>query len=135
MFEPSPRPRLETEAQQAIALAMSEGELLANVVDAASKLHWRVIHFRDSRREVKPGVFVGDDLAEDWPDCTFVSVTPGRRTFYRELKGYQGRRARIMGRLTEGQRHLMGLMAAAGDDVDLWTPEHWVSGEIERRLR
>ena len=67
MFEPAPPPRLSTEAQQVVAHAMSEDALLRHIVDSAPTFGWRVIHFRDSRKQVKPDVFVGDPLARDWP--------------------------------------------------------------------
>lgn len=136
LFVPSPRPALSVN-KQVLAIYMTEGELQAHIIDAAKKLRrrWRVVHFADSRKQVKPGVFVGDELAADWPDLAFIPRVPGLRPFYRELKGYQKKgNRRVLGAVSKGQDEMLFLMRQAGDDVDVWTPEHWLAGVVEERL-
>jgi hypothetical protein len=106
-------------AMQVIAAAMSEDDLLVSVTcGTRSKpglcrlfgLKW--FHDRDSRRN-----------PEGFPDL----VITGRRTIYRELKTERGR-------LSAAQKEWIAALEAAGDDVDVWRPAHFLSGEIQRQL-
>jgi hypothetical protein len=51
---------------------VSEKELQGRVIAFARLYGWRVAHFHDSRRQVKPGVFVGDVDAKGFPDLVLV---------------------------------------------------------------
>jgi hypothetical protein len=51
---------------------VSEKELQGRVMAFARLYGWRVAHFHDSRRQVKPGVFVGDADAKGFPDLALV---------------------------------------------------------------
>lgn len=59
-----------------------------------------------------------------WPD----SVIWGKRIMYRELKSENGRPSRA-------QLRVGAELQAAGADWDIWRPEDWHSGRIEREIR
>lgn len=58
------------------------------VIELAERLRYRVAHFHDSRREVRPRVFVGDKRAAGWPDLV---MTRANRLILAELKSEKGR--------------------------------------------
>jgi len=51
---------------------VSEKELQSRMMAFARLYGWRVAHFHDSRRQVRPGVFVGDADAKGFPDLVLV---------------------------------------------------------------
>ena len=51
---------------------VTEKAFQSRVVELARLYGWRVAHFHDSRRQVKPGVFVGDKDAAGFPDLVLV---------------------------------------------------------------
>ncbi len=114
--------------RDALAHDMSEAQLLAHVRDAAKKLGWLMAHFNDSRREVKPGVHVGDTDATGFPDCVLVR---GNRIIFAELKTEKGK---VSG---EQMQWLSNLTVARGEKqlVEIWRPVDWLSGRIEKALR
>lgn len=69
-------------------LQQTEAQFQRAVLDLARRLGWRCAHFNDSRRQVRPGVFVGDKDAAGFPDL--VLVRRGRIVFA-ELKTEKGR--------------------------------------------
>lgn len=91
---------------------VSERELQSRVIDAARAFGWRVAHFHDSRRQVKPGVFVGDRDAAGFPDL--VLVRPPEVMFV-ELK-------RELGKTTEAQSEWLGDLTACGLEVRVVRP-------------
>lgn len=72
---------------------MSEKVFTKNVIDLARKLGWRAAHFWDSRRQVRPGVFVGDRDAAGWPDLVLAKQHGGTgptTLIFAELKSEGG---------------------------------------------
>lgn len=59
-----------------------------------------------------------------WPDLVIVG---DRGVLWRELKV-------LPDRLTTQQRALGYRLLAAGQNWDLWTPDHWFNGRIEHDL-
>ncbi len=117
-----------------MVLKQSERQFQTAVIDYAERLGWKVAHFHDSRREVRPGVYVGDKAAAGFPDL--VLVRDGRLVFI-ELKTEKGR-------LGEPQKEwlnalmrveLLLSMEAAGEprvQAYVFRPSDWP--EIERVL-
>lgn len=68
--------------------AVTERELQSRVLDLARMYGWRVAHFHDSRRQVRPGVMVGDRDAAGFPDLVLVR---GTELLFVELKRETGR--------------------------------------------
>jgi hypothetical protein len=101
-----------------------EAQFQAVVVDVARFNGWRVFHVHDSRRQVRPGVLVGDRDTAGFPDLVLVRD----RVIYRELKTDTGR-------LTAGQEAWLAALRRAGEDVDVWRPRDWprIEAELCRR--
>ncbi|MHB1950209.1 MAG: VRR-NUC domain-containing protein [Acidiferrobacteraceae bacterium] len=108
--------------------AVSESALQTAIIDLARRLGWLVAHHHDSRRQIRPGVHVGDRDAAGLPDLTLVR--DGRLLFC-ELKGSRGR-------LRPAQQQwldALALVAANAPEtvgVHVWRPDSW--DEIERVL-
>ena len=103
---------------------MPERELQRAVIDLAEVNAWTIAHFHDSRRQVKPGVFVGDQAAAGFPDLVMVRA---HRLIFAELKGEKGR-------VKPDQQVWLDLLKACalgreviGDafEVYLWRPSDW----------
>ena len=110
----------QMQAQEAIAAAMTEDELLENVKDAATKLGWLFYHTRDSRKS---------DIG--FPDCAMVrEERGGARRVFAELK-------RESGEESEPQLRWLNSLSTVGGDVeaDTWRPSDWLDGTIEAVLR
>lgn len=109
---------------------------------------WLCAHFNDSRRQVRPGVFVGDKDAAGFPDLCMTRTT-------RKAGTWNVSEARILfvelkvgkNRTTEKQDEWLSALNSAGArmgstyqagqcragvQVFVWTPEDWT--EIEREL-
>lgn len=99
----------------------SEADFQAQVIQLAELYGFRAGHFADSRRQVKPGVFVGDRLAAGIPDLILVR----ERAVWAELKTGKGR-------LREEQRVWLDALANGGAEVYLWRPSDLE--EIQRIL-
>jgi VRR-NUC domain len=95
----------------------SEKEFQRAVIQLARLNGWRVWHFSDSRRQVRPGVFVGDKEAKGFPDLVLVRA---QRLLFVELKS-QG------GRVKPEQQEALDLLSAVGGGVDVhvWRPSDW----------
>jgi len=108
-----------TEADSAVASAISERELQANVIEMAERLGLLVFHPYDSRRSL-PG----------FPDLVVVGK---RSVYFVELK-------RQNGRLRPEQQAWRDRLAAV-EEADgsvkhfVWRPNHWLEGTIETWLR
>lgn len=103
---------------------ISEREFQAQVMDLARLHGWRVAHHHDSRRQVRPGVYVGDADAAGFPDLVLVR---GHRVVFAELKAERGR-------TTSEQDAWLDALAATGCvDAFLWRPSDWDA--IVRELR
>lgn len=114
----------QANAQDVVASAMSEDELLFNVRDCAQKLGWLFYHTRDSRKS-----------DEGFPDCHMVRDVPEREIVYAELKAQKGK-------LREEQNAWLRVLTAISEDEGgvqvryyIWRPEDWLNGRIEKALR
>lgn len=105
----------------AAALPQTEAQFQAAVVDYARRNGWKTCHFHDSRRQVRPGVHVGDRDAAGFPDLVCVR----ERVVYAELKGPKTR-------VSDAQLEWMQALSDAGEEVYLWRPKDW--GDIEKVL-
>ncbi len=105
-----------------VASALSETAFQAQVIHYARMTGWQVAHFHDSRRQVRPGVHVGDKDAAGFPDL--VLARPPALMFV-ELKAEKGR-------LTDLQREWLQTLERCELDVRVWRPSDWP--EIEKTL-
>lgn len=103
--------------------AVTERDLQSRVMDVARLYGWRVAHFHDSRRQVKPGVFVGDRDAAGFPDL--VLVRPPELLVV-ELK-------RETGKTTDEQDRWLGDLASCGVEVLVVRPS--TESGLVRRLQ
>lgn len=93
---------------------MTEREFQDRIIELARTLGWLVFHAHDSRRQVRPGVFVGDKDAAGYPDLTLVH--PRRhRVVWAELK-VGGNKP------TRKQQEWLDALAEAGQEAHLWRP-------------
>ena len=103
---------------------MTEAQLQDVAIELARVLGWRVAHFRPARTEKGYRTPVSADGA-GFVDLVLV----GRgRVLFRELKS-------SIGRLSHAQRLWGVALRGAGADYDIWTPEDWISGRIEKALQ
>lgn len=103
---------------------MSENELQSAVIELAQLLRWRVAHFRpamNARGEWRTPVAAD---GKGWPDLVLVRD----RVLYRELKSARGT-------LSVEQQDWIHALKLAGADIDVWRPNEWYDGTIERALR
>lgn len=92
---------------------MNEGQFERQHVQQLADLHgWQWCHFSDSRREVRPGVFVGDSKARGWPDI----VLARERVVFAELKSDTGQ-------LRLNQVQWLDALTEAGAECYLWKPD------------
>lgn len=103
---------------------VTEREFQKAVVDLARLRGWKVAHFHDSRRQVRPGVFVGDRDAAGFPDLVLVHRSHG--VAYAELKAERGRPS-------PEQIGWIQAFHVAGQVAYVWRPSNWP--EIERFLK
>ena len=101
---------------------MKEKDFQKQVIQLAELLGWVVYHFSDSRRQVSPGVFVGDSGAAGFPDLVLVRD----RVVFAELKGDGGR-------LRPKQVDTIDSLREAEAEVYVWFPDDLV--EIKRVLK
>lgn len=102
--------------------SISEKDLQTRVMDIARLYGWRVAHFHDSRRQVKPGVFVGDKDAAGFPDL--VLVRPPEVVVV-ELKAE-------LGKVSPAQREWLNDLEASGIEVLVVRPSD--ARELQVRL-
>lgn len=81
------------------------------VMGLATLYRWRVAHFNDSRRQVRPGVFVGDKDAAGVPDL----LISRERAVFAELKQDGGRPSVV-------QVAWLDALVRARVECYLWTP-------------
>ena len=105
-----------------VANALSERAFQSQVLDLAHQLGWRSAHWHDSRRQVRPGVHVGDKDAAGFPDI--VLCRPPELLVI-ELKAQKGR-------LTDTQLSWLQDLGMCDIDVFVWRPADWP--EILERL-
>lgn len=100
----------------------SERQWQEQVMELAALFGWQAWHFHDSRREVRPGVYVGDKDARGWPDLVLVR----ERVVFVELKAEKGR-------VTKAQAACLLALGRAGVEVYVWRPSD--IGKVKDILR
>lgn len=99
-------------------------DLQDSVVDLAHRLRWAAAHFRNARTKSGAHITPVAYDAKGYPDLTLVR----ERVIFAEIKGDGDR-------LRPDQREWLSVLEAAGQEVYVWTPAEWRSGEVERILR
>lgn len=79
---------------------------------------WKVAHFHDSRRQVKPGVFVGDKDAKGFPDLVLARKIPRPDVIAWEVK-------KQTGVVSPEQEEWIELLAATGMTACVVRPSDW----------
>lgn len=102
--------------------ALSEKQYQARVMKLARAYGWRVAHFSDSRKQVRPGVHVGDTDARGFPDLALIRPP---EFVVIELKAE-------LGKTTEHQDEWLADFAASGIDAFVSRPSTF--SVIEERL-
>lgn len=105
---------------------MTEAALQKAVIDTARLLGWKVAHFHDSRRQVRPGVFVGDRDAAGFPDLVLVR---GGRLLFVELKAEKGRLS------PEQDAWIAALQDSRRCGVAVFRPSDWTNGTVAAVLQ
>lgn len=107
---------------------MKEAELQKNIIDTAHLFGWHVAHFRpaqNSRGQWRTPVAAD---GKGFPDLVMVSES---MVAFIEVKSARGRP-------TPEQKEWLGRFSRVADGrkiyVDVWKPDMWMSGEIERFL-
>lgn len=93
---------------------MTEKDWQRQVMDLARLRGWDACHFHDSRRQVAPGVFIGDSAAAGFPDLVLWHERHG--VVFAELKTSRGR-------LRADQEQRLWSLRRAGARVYVWRPE------------
>lgn len=91
---------------------VSERDFQRSVIELAKTLGWKVGHFHDSRRQVRPNVFVGDKDAAGFPDLVLIRRD---RLLFAELKTERGK-------LSPKQLEWLGLLELAEQWTYVWRP-------------
>jgi hypothetical protein len=104
------------------SVKMTEKTLTELVKKSLIRGGWMVSHFHDSRRQVKPGVFVGDKAAKGFPDIVAIKET---RLLIAELKSEKGK-------FRDGQIEWLNSFSKVGAEAFVWRPEHWYNSAIEK---
>lgn len=92
---------------------MTEKDWQRQVMDLARLRGWDVCHFHDSRRQVAPGVFIGDSAAAGFPDLVLWHERYG--VVFAELKTNRGQ-------LRADQEQRLYTLQRAGARVYVWRP-------------
>lgn len=101
---------------------VSERALQTAVIELARTLHYSAFHVGDSRKQVRRGGhlrLVPDPDAAGMLDLILVR----ERVLWVELKAERGR-------LRPAQQRWIDTLLNAGQEVHVWKPSHWDSGEI-----
>lgn len=112
-------------ASAAIATAMTEAQLLDNVIDAAQKLGWRVAHFRPAKTSQGWRTAVQGD-GKGFPDLVCANDVMGE-AFFAECKSQRGT-------LDPEQEMWRDVLLAAGQRWYLFRPSDWLDGAIFKVL-
>lgn len=104
-------------------LTMTEVALQDAIVDLAHTLGWSVAHFRAAKSSKGHRTPVQYDAA-GFPDLVLVRT----RVIFAEVKATRGS-------LSHDQSAWLQRLSNAGNEVYVWFPSHWVSGQIEKVLR
>lgn len=112
---------------------MSEKAFQAAVVEYARLEGWKVAHHHDSRRQVRPGVLVGDSDAAGVPDLLLVK---GARLIFAELKREKTKPTPEQEDWLEALGQVQRYSSTRWDappETYLWRPRMWA--EIEDVLK
>ena len=99
--------------------AIPEKDLQKNIIELAELCGWRVYHVANVRRQLRSKTGVG-----------YLDLTLARqdRVLFAELKSDKGV-------VSSEQQEWIEMLKASGQEVYVWRPEHWLSGEIEKVLK
>lgn len=103
--------------------SITEKEYQAQIMELARMMGWTVFHHHDSRRQVRPGVFVGDKDAKGFPDL--VLLRPPQMLVI-EVK-------RELGKTTVEQDEWLRRWSDCGVRTIVARPSTWP--EVEQALR
>jgi hypothetical protein len=95
---------------------VTERELQRLILDLARMTGWHACHFHDSRRQVRPGVFVGDKDAAGFPDIFLCH--PQHGVAVAELKDDKGK-------IRPAQADWLEWLEEAGVRCFVWRPRDW----------
>lgn len=109
-------------------LEASEASFQRSVMELAQIGGWKLAHHHDSRRQIRPGVHVGDKSAAGFPDLVLCR---GDRVIFAELKTQKGRLSAAQIEWLDALR-VVESNAAGRVTVRVWRPADWP--EIERLL-
>ena len=112
--------------EQVICRSISEDSILQAVTDLAVALGAKVYHFRDSRRGIGDGMFVGDAGAKGYPDLTIILPWG---VWWIECKKELGKVR------PEQQECLDAINRAMPGHALVARPSNWRNGEIEQILK
>ncbi len=110
---------------RALAPQLSERQFQATVIEYARLQGFRAAHFHDSRRQVAPGVLVGDKDAAGFPDLVLCR---GETVVFAELKSAKGK---LTPEQTAWLDALVVVAEAAPENVKIrvWSPASWADIE------
>jgi hypothetical protein len=100
--------------------------LQKSVIDLARRLGWRVAHFAPLSTTRDGKTWWLTPVAADgkgWPDLVIVRD----RVLYVEIKGKGDR-------LKPEQETWISALRMAGQEVHVWTPDHWTTGAVTEVL-
>lgn len=103
--------------------AITERQFQTDIITLARAAGWLVAHFHDSRRQVKPGVFVGDKDAKGFPDLVLVRAS---EFLILEVK-------RETGKVEVEQQQWLDALNRAGVEAMVVRPSDWPA--VKDRLR
>ena len=108
---------------------MSEAELQSAVIECAQLLGWKVAHFRAAQTAQGWLTPVQAD-GKGFPDLVLIH-SGHHKVLFVELKAKAGRLS------VEQQDWLHRLLTASCSHlgVEVWRPDDWISGHVERVLR
>lgn len=110
--------------QERVWRSLSEKQFQSKVMALARLYGWRVWHHSDSRRQVAPGVFVGDPDAKGLPDL--ILAHPRFGVIFRELK------KEVHSPLSPEQVEALAWLQHCGVNAKVWRPSD--EAEIEHLL-
>lgn len=98
--------------------AITEAAYQSQILQLAELRGWKRAHFHDSRRQVKPGVFVGDKDAKGFPDLVLGRKLPRPDLIVWEVKKEKGV-------VTPEQEEWLDIINACGITACVVRPSNW----------
>lgn len=115
---------LATEAQQALAAAITETELQKDVIDMAQSFGWHACHFRPARVKERDGSESWRTPVQGHKGCPDTILARDGVVLLWECKTEEGK-------LTTAEAEWL---AAAGTKGRVVRPSDWLSGDVQRWL-